>query len=82
MWEENPEYQKAAGWFLLVLIGLLTLLILINSVFTSNYIYIIAWISGLLFFGLICIIYGMIALGLAKTVFTILNFLNGTKGRK
>jgi len=82
MWEENPEYQKAAGWFILAFICLLTLLILIGSILTSDCIFIIAWLGALLFFGIICLIYGAIAVGLARTVFTILNFFKRRKDRK
>jgi len=79
MWEENPEYQKAVGKFWLGVIAFLTLLILTASVCTSNYIFIIGCFGGLLLFGIICIIYGLFAAGLAKTVFTILNLFDSKK---
>ncbi len=82
MWEESPEFHKAWEKFLLGLIGFLTLLVLIASVFTSDYIFIIGWLGALLIFAILCMIYGIIAVGLAKTIFAILNFFNRKMGRK
>ncbi|MEI6424286.1 MAG: hypothetical protein WCP55_18865, partial [Lentisphaerota bacterium] len=68
---ESPEMQKAWGQILLVIIGFLTFLVLIASVYTSDYIFITGWIAGLLIFGILCVIYGIIAIGFAKTIFAI-----------
>ena len=82
MWDENPEYHRAWGKFILALIAFLTILILIASVYASDHIFIIGWLGALLLFTIICVIYGIIAVGFAKTIFAILNFFERKRDRK
>ncbi|MFZ2656137.1 MAG: hypothetical protein WAX69_14495, partial [Victivallales bacterium] len=82
MWDENPEYHRTWGKFFLGFIVFLTILILIASVFTSDYIFIIGWLGALLIFAIICMIYGIIAVGFAKTIFAILNFFERKQKHK
>ncbi|HCE46076.1 MAG TPA: hypothetical protein DET40_21235 [Lentisphaeria bacterium] len=82
MWEEKPEYQKVRGVLFLVYIGLISLAILAYSVLKSDYIYILGWIGGLLIFGIACTIYGIIAIGFAKTIFAMLKFFDRKRDRK